>query len=84
MKRLGRQSFYRYMAFLVMALMFTGCNIERPRVLLSAQVPEVDKTREAKILTAFFGLDNALTQRADYYTKMHRDRTECPWYFHMK
>jgi hypothetical protein len=36
-----------------------------PRKLyLSASVPEIDKTREAKILTAFFGLDNGLTFRA--------------------
>ena len=36
-----------------------------PRKLyLSASVPEIDKAREAKILTAFFGLDNGLTFRA--------------------
>ncbi|MEO0583165.1 MAG: hypothetical protein AAF135_13155, partial [Bacteroidota bacterium] len=36
-----------------------------PRKLyLSDSVPEIDKTRETKILTAFFGLDNALPQRA--------------------
>jgi hypothetical protein len=31
----------------------------------SKKVPEVDKTREVKILTAFFGLDNGLTRRAN-------------------
>ncbi len=36
-----------------------------PRKLyLSDSIPEIDKTREAKILTAFFGLDNGLTFRA--------------------
>ncbi len=36
-----------------------------PRKLyLSASVPEIDKNRESRILTAFFGLDNGLTQRA--------------------
>lgn len=35
-----------------------------PRTLyLSDSIPEVDKTRDAKILTAFFGLDNGLTRR---------------------
>ena len=34
-------------------------NIQR-EVRLSNSVPAVDQTREAKILTAFFGLDNAL------------------------
>ncbi len=31
---------------------------------LSDSVPEIDKTREVKILTAFFGLDNGLPFRA--------------------
>jgi len=35
-----------------------------PRKLyLSDTIPEIDKTREPKILTAFFGLDNGLTRR---------------------
>jgi len=35
-----------------------------PRKLyLSDTIPEIDKTRETKILTAFFGLDNGLTRR---------------------
>jgi len=33
-------------------------------ILLSASVPEIDETREAKIVTAFFGLDNGMTQQA--------------------
>ncbi len=64
MERSVRQHIYRFIAFSIIAFNFTGCNIERPRVLLSAEVPEIAKTREAKILTAFFGLDNALNQRA--------------------
>jgi hypothetical protein len=47
---------------------FTGCfnqSNRNPRILfLSDTIPEIDKTREARILTAFFGLDNGLTQRA--------------------
>lgn len=39
-----------------------GCTNREFR--LSSSVPEIDKTREAKILSAFFGLDNGLTQRA--------------------
>ncbi|MFY0651083.1 MAG: hypothetical protein JXQ96_03580 [Cyclobacteriaceae bacterium] len=39
-----------------------SCN---PRKLyLSASAPEIYKTQETKILTAFFGLDNGLMQRA--------------------
>lgn len=35
-----------------------------PRTLyLSDSIPEIEKNREAKILTAFFGLDNGLTRR---------------------
>jgi hypothetical protein len=43
----------------------SSCVNRNPRKLyLSASVPAIDKTREARILTAFFGLDNGLTQRA--------------------
>ncbi|MEL6695919.1 MAG: hypothetical protein AAFP89_06740 [Bacteroidota bacterium] len=53
--------------------LFNGCNQvatsnnRNPRKLyLSDSVPEIDKTRETKILTAFFGLDDALPQRARF------------------
>lgn len=38
-----------------------GCSNLAPKILESDKVPEIDKTREAKMLTAFFGLDNGLT-----------------------
>jgi hypothetical protein len=34
------------------------------RIIESDSIPEVEKNREAKILTAFFGLDNGLTLKA--------------------
>jgi hypothetical protein len=37
-----------------------GCGNFRRETRLSDSVPDIDKTREAKILTAFFGLDNGL------------------------
>jgi hypothetical protein len=44
---------------------FASCDNRNPRELyLSSSVPDIDKTRETKILTAFFGLDNGLTFRA--------------------
>ncbi len=47
------------------AAVLSGCGARSPQKLyLSNSVPEIDKEREAKILTAFFGLDNGLTQRA--------------------
>jgi len=48
--------------FLISALAFQCDKLENVgrEVRLSDEVPAVDKTREAKILTAFFGLDNAL------------------------
>jgi hypothetical protein len=42
----------------------TGCKKFHREILLSDTVPEIDKTREAKVVTAFFGLDNGLTQKA--------------------
>lgn len=50
-------------ALIIAALLVSQCNKmnnARRELRLSATVPAVDKTREAKILTAFFGLDNAL------------------------
>ncbi|MEO1213158.1 MAG: hypothetical protein AAFY45_06535 [Bacteroidota bacterium] len=56
---------------ILMALIFTACGNQNKlsgrnaiTIYLSDTVPEIDKTRETKILTAFFGLDNGLTQRA--------------------
>ncbi|MDX2130335.1 MAG: hypothetical protein SFU91_14970 [Chloroherpetonaceae bacterium] len=34
------------------------------KIYLSDTIPQIEKTREPKILTAFFGLDNGLTERA--------------------
>ena len=48
----------------LMILMGISFGCTNREIRLSSTVPEIDKTREAKILTAFFGLDNALTQRA--------------------
>jgi len=53
-----------------------------PRKLyLSASVPEIDKTREAKILTAFFGLDNGLTFRARAIYKKAQGKDGMPLVF---
>ncbi|MEO1653990.1 MAG: hypothetical protein AAFU64_10620, partial [Bacteroidota bacterium] len=40
-----------------------GCQ-ERPEVVLSDEVPPIEKEREVKILSGFFGLDNALPPRS--------------------
>lgn len=34
--------------------------LQAPEIRLSKSIPDIDKTREAHLLTAFFGLDNAL------------------------
>jgi hypothetical protein len=44
-------------------------------------VPEVDKTREVKILTAFFGLDNGLTKRANLIYKKAYGKDGMPLVF---
>ena len=51
-------------ALLLTLLTATACNNLNRQVLTSDAVPEIDKTRDYKILTAFFGLDNALPGRA--------------------
>ena len=44
---------------LVIVFSFCACNIA-PDYVLSDSIPQKDKTREAKVLSAFFGLDNDL------------------------
>ena len=44
-------------------LLSTAC-LRIPQYVLSEEVPSVDKTREVKMLSAFFGLDNGLTPRS--------------------
>ena len=43
--------------------MIASCSVFAPKIIESEKVPEIDKTRDVKILTAFFGLDNGLTGR---------------------
>ena len=65
-KRINEEVFRKVvLTFAIIAGLFMSCENRNPRKLyLSDSVPEIDKTREVKILTAFFGLDNGLTQRA--------------------
>ncbi len=44
--------------------MLSGCNSQRRENKLSDKVPEIEKSKEAVILTVFFGLDNALPPRS--------------------
>lgn len=52
-------------AFLLFSLLIllSGC-LGVPDYTLSEKVPPIDKTREAKMRSAFFGLDNALPRRS--------------------
>ncbi|MEM9868888.1 MAG: hypothetical protein AAF765_14435, partial [Bacteroidota bacterium] len=45
-------------------LVLICCNDDASKPQVSESIPEIDKNREAKLLTAFFGLDNALPKRA--------------------
>lgn len=50
-------------SLLWLALTFGACSLFAPKIKESASVPEIEKSREARILTAFFGLDNGLTRQ---------------------
>lgn len=66
MKKLNYSTFQILLAGMIIGF-FSGCNNSNrsiTKLYLSDAVPEINKTREARILTAFFGLDNGLTQRA--------------------
>lgn len=56
---------------LIISGMIAGCsnpgilgNRNPRQIYLSDTIPDIDRAREARMLTAFFGLDNGLTQRA--------------------
>lgn len=53
----------RPVLFLFLALSIS-CQQRLPEYVLSEKVPPIDKTRKAKMLSAFFGLDDALPQRS--------------------
>ena len=63
MKKYLSQIFNIKASILIFAVSLVGCSILAPKIKESVSVPQIDKTREAKILTAFFGLDNGLTGR---------------------
>ena len=52
----------------LLILLSTSC-LRVPQYVLSEEVPAVDKTREAKMLSAFFGLDNKLPPRSRFIWK---------------
>jgi len=64
--------FKKFFALTYIIIMYVGCIVLAPKILESETVPEVDKKREVKILTAFFGLDNGLTRKANIiYSKAY-------------
>ncbi|MEL7119597.1 MAG: hypothetical protein AAFO07_09155 [Bacteroidota bacterium] len=54
----------RIILFSFLALLLSCQPVQVPDYILSEEVPPIDKTREPKILSAFFGLDNALNQKS--------------------
>ncbi len=42
-------------------MLLISCSQQVPDYILSEEIPPIDKTRKAKMLSAFFGLDNGLT-----------------------
>jgi len=73
-----------WLLVVLLAGSFSGCmnDNRNPRKLyLSDQVPEIDKTREPRILTAFFGLDNALPQRANLMYRKAEGKDGMPLVF---
>ena len=72
MNKLMNLNYIRLASIIVASTICVSCSVLAPKILESKSVPEVDKTREVKILTAFFGLDNGLTRRANIiYSKAY-------------
>ena len=47
----------------ILLLLILGCK-QLPNHILSKENPEINKTRKAKLISAFFGLDNAMPQKS--------------------
>jgi hypothetical protein len=56
-------NFNRLIVLIIMTALAGSCSLLAPKILESDKIPEVNKTRELRILTAFFGLDNGLTNQ---------------------
>lgn len=48
-----------------MVSMLVSCTVLAPKILESKSLPEVENSRELKIFSAFFGLDNKLPRKAN-------------------
>ena len=68
-------------ATICISALLVSCSVFTPKILESDKVPEVDKTRESKIFTAFFGLDNGLTRRANLIYKNAKGKDGMPLVF---
>jgi hypothetical protein len=58
-------SLKRLAALTFTSIMLVSCSSFAPKIVESKKTPEIENSRELKILTAFFGLDNGLTRRAN-------------------
>ena len=47
----------------ILLILILGCK-QLPNYILSKENPEINKTRKATLLSAFFGLDNAMPQKS--------------------
>ncbi len=47
----------------ILLILILGCK-QLPKYILSKENPEINKTRKATLLSAFFGLDNAMPQKS--------------------
>lgn len=61
-----KKSLLRILAFLLIVIisLLVIIKVMTPPILLSKNIPDIDKTREAKVLSAFFGRDNDLPLRS--------------------
>lgn len=81
-KSMNKTSIFNPLAATIcITALLVSCSVFTPKILESDKVPEVDETREVKILTAFFGLDNGLTQRANLIYKNAKGKDGMPLVF---
>lgn len=81
MKKNNTQILIAALSICFMVILVSCDHLNRRKLYLSDSIPEVDKTREARILTAFFGLDNDLPPRSRIIDKKAPGKDGMPLVF---
>lgn len=84
MKKYNLQILTIALSVFIIGVLASCDNLTPRKLYLSDSIPEIDKTRKAKILTAFFGLDNSLPPRSRLIDKKAPGKDGMPLVFSLE